>query len=393
MALQEKVRLGGQVARMSAHMAWERAARPRATTLQDVPTHVEAITPEWLAAVLCSQHPGATVTDVEFGGLSVGTTTRRALTVTYNRVGRDAGLPTAVFAKTSASFTSRLIVGLSGANVNEGGFYRSIRPGLEVVAPHGYHLAFHEGSLRAVLLMEDVAVTRGARFLHADVAVDRAMAESQMRTLAAFHGPLWEDPRLTAEYSWLATSLAFQERFNAVANFRKRTELGLDRFPHLAPAALHDRRGEVWPATMRSLHANVRGPQTLLHHDVHIGNWFQEAGGEMGLYDWQATVRGGYACDIAYALSAALEVEDRRAWEEDLIRCYLDALPVGDDRKPTFDDAWLAYRQQQFHGLIYWLFTIAQGRFQPAMQPHDVTAMIVERMAHAVVDLGSLDLV
>jgi hypothetical protein len=37
------------------------------------------------------------------------------------------------------------------------------------------------------------------------------------------------------------------------------------------------------------------------------------------LYDWQGIGAGGWALDLSYALSAGLDIEDRRNWERDLI--------------------------------------------------------------------------
>jgi hypothetical protein len=35
---------------------------------------------------------------------------------------------------------------------------------------------------------------------------------------------------------------------------------------------------------------------------------------------------------------------------------------------PSFDEAWLRYRQQVFHRLDFWLHTIGSGRMRPQMQ-------------------------
>jgi hypothetical protein len=55
------------------------------------------------------------------------------------------------------------------------------------------------------------------------------------------------------------------------------------------------------------------------------------------------------------------------------------------------DALWLAYRQQQLHGLGYWLYTLGRGALQPRMQPDEVSVLNIARMAQAVVDLGAMD--
>jgi hypothetical protein len=58
---------------------------------------------------------------------------------------------------------------------------------------------------------------------------------------------------------------------------------------------------------------------------------------------------------------------------------------------PTADQAWLAYRRQAMHGLVFWLFTIGAGPLQPDMQPRDICLANLERMGQAVTDLATLD--
>ena len=67
-------------------------------------------------------------------------------------------------------------------------------------------------------------------------------------------------------------------------------------------------------------------PNVFLHSDVHIGNWYQSGLGRMGLCDWQCPSRGHWSRDVAYAISAALTVENRRSWERDLLARYLERL-------------------------------------------------------------------
>ena len=128
---------------------------------------------------------------------------------------------------------------------------------------------------------------------------------------------------------------------------------------------------------------------TLLHQDQHAGNWFAAADGHMGLYDWQCIARGGWALDVAYAYMSNLTVEDRRAWERGLLEYYLEELRNHGGEPPPFEEAWLLYRQQVFHGLAFWLITIGAGRFQPDMQPVEISRVNLERMTRAVMDLDA----
>lgn len=387
-----KLKRASQVGRIGAHVLYEQLRRPKPTSLAEIPPSVDALTPEWLTAALCKGHPGAWVTGVSTTSGSDGSTTRRVLRIDYNDVGRAAGLPTSVFCKSTPRFTSRAVTVPAAALECEALFYDRIRPGLDLDAPHGYYLAVDNRSGRSMFLMEDVATTRGVVFGDPTKHyIDRSRAESIVTTLATLHGKLWESPRFAGDLASVKDTLRWQTDVNDTIAFPKRTVIGFDRAESVFPSAFRTRRGDIFDALMTSLALHKSAPTTLLHSDVHSRNWYLTPDGGMGLYDWQLISRGSWAMDVAYALSSALTVEDRRAWERDLITLYVDRLAAAGGPPLTADDAWLTYRQQPFHGLVFWLYTIGAGRMQPAMQPDEVSLANLERMTNMIVDLDSFD--
>ncbi|MFR9806833.1 phosphotransferase family protein [Pseudonocardia sp. RS010] len=356
-----------------------------------VPATVAELTPEWLTGALCADVPGAEVTSFDLGGGSDGTASRRAITVAYNEAGQAAGLPTALYSKMTPTLLNRLLVGVTGAAGMEALFYGRIRPHLDIGAPAGYHGAWDPRTCRSFVLTEDITATRGAVFGDATtIHVDRAGAESMVRELARYHGGLWEDPRLDHEWTDLVDTHTWQRTFNTRTRFDSGAMLGFRIAPDEIPRALHDRKAEVRKAFDRSLAINARGPKTLVHHDVHPGNWFRLPDGSLNLYDWQGIAKGNWAIDFSYAITAALEPEDRRAWEHDLLEQYLQLLGDAGGKPPSFEDAWLAYRQQTLHGLILWLYTVLVGRVQEIQSDAHVR-ILIRRTAQAVVDLETLD--
>ena len=390
-----KLGLAATMGRIAGLKAWESVRRERPTTATAIPPSAPGLTPEWLTAVLCAGRPGAAVTGVELLGGSNGTTSRRALRLEYNAAGREAGLPERVFTKATPSLTSRLVAGPSQAISSEVAFYNAIRPGLEVEAPTPYYAAVDERSYRSMLLLEDVCVTRGARFGSAlDLAVDRPKAESMLRQMAAYHAAFWLSPRFGTDLRWVDTAERWQANVNRMLPFERRSLIGFDRAEAVLPAELLPRRAELYPNLMRSLASNAAAPETLLHSDTHLGNWYVTESGAMGQHDWQCITKGQWALDVSYALSCALRIEDRRAWEHDLIALYLEGLAkagLPGEQVPALDDAFLAYRRQMFHALFFWLFTIGRGPLQPKMQPDEISRANLARMGQAVVDLESLD--
>ena len=287
-----KARLVGGICSVAAHVAWEWARHSsRPTELGIVPASAERLTPEWMTAALCASVPGARVTGLALGGGSDGSSARRSITLTYNDVGASAGLPTAIFTKSTPRFTNRFVLGLTGAAGNECFFYNECRPALSLNSPIGYYAAVDPGSKRSMILTEDVGQTRGATFGDALQTLTRAEAEDMVAQLAILHGTFWENTQLRSE-AGLRTAQDFQTNFDETIAFRRQSLIGFDRAQAVIPGSVQAQKAKLWTSFHKSLAMHTRRPQTLLHQDPHPGNWFRDSSGRMGLYDWQGTARG-----------------------------------------------------------------------------------------------------
>jgi hypothetical protein len=389
-----KTQLPVLAAKLAVNVARERLAPARMTSLKDVPPSVNAMTNEWLTAALCREVPGAAVVDFAVVGGSDGTSSRRALRVDYNAAGYEAGLPTRLFTKSASSFQSRLMLVAGGVTESETIFYRDVRPELDRLrSPRSYYAAFDTKTYRSIVVMNDLSVEGWTFPDPMQDTISRRDAEDMVDQMAYYHAAFWDDQRLSSQFGGLATTEIFQQRINDVG-LLKAAHRGLDHIEATTPPAIYRRREELIPTTMRALNLNSSGTHTLLHQDVHQGNWLRDPDGRMGLYDWQCVARGEWALDFAYAMSVNLPVMDRRAWERELLERYLWRLgEEGVENPPSFEQAWLRYRQQPFHVVIFSLLTIGAGRFQPVMQPKDYMARCWERIATFLDDHDSLDAV
>jgi hypothetical protein len=382
-----KLWLLGRAATVGGHVLAEKLTQPLARRPDEVPRNGLALTNEWLTAVLCDGHPGAAVVAFSSPGGSSGTSTRAALRVVYNDDGAKAGLPTELYTKTTASYSQRVLLG--GARVLDGEtqFFTRLRPRVEIEAPKGYWGGVDQRSWRSMILMEDIAATKGARFIEATTPVTRAQVEDLLRNMARYHGGLWQDPAI-------GTLKTPRDHFHNVKTFidmAGRAKVGMERAREVIPPALHGQADRLWNGTERSLGlATDELPRTLLHGDSHIGQTYITADGRMGLTDWQAAQQGGWGYDFAYLVGSACEPSDRRAWEHDLLGTYLDELARAGGAAPAFDDAWLTYRQQLFYPYSAWAFTIGRAAYQPKMQPVETCLAIIRRLSSAIDDLDSL---
>ncbi len=378
-------------ARTGLRVARERLWRRPAVTREDVPGSVDDITPAWWQAVLAADVPDAVLESVRCVSGSNGTHFRHCFALDWNDAGRDAGLPANVFTKSLPTVVTRMIGGYNGTARAEGRFYLELRPALEIESPIGYHSAFDRRSLAGINVIEDIATTRGARFLDFRTHVTREMAEGMVDLLAALHGRWYADPGLAAAHRWLAN---FADWYRIGARKMKTehyTGVAIRQLADALPPSVVRRAAQVWPATERAAAVHEQGPQGLLHSDVHIGNWYQTGAGQVGLCDWQCVARGHGSRDLAYLLATALLSDERRAWERELVQRYaaqLEAVTgVAQDANRVRDE----YRRQMLHALWMWTITLCHSPLLPAMQPVDQTRELVIRVATAMDDLDSLD--
>ncbi|MDX8151815.1 phosphotransferase [Patulibacter brassicae] len=142
-----------------------------------------------------------------------------------------------------------------------------------------------------------------------------------------------------------------------------------------------------WSAFLASVQRHHDVAPTVLHNDVHLGNWFRDATGRLGLCDWQAVVLGDGARDVAYALSTVLRVEDRRRWEDDLLDLYRDELAARGGPRIDADALRIRYRQQLWGALAFWAPTYHPPRLMPGdMQPRAISGEMLRRISAALVD-------
>jgi Phosphotransferase enzyme family len=377
------LKIGGRV-------AFERLVRPKARRPEDVPCSPDAITPEWLTAVLCQKFPEAIVTGVVVEPSSVGTYERHQLIISYNEAGRRAGLPGSIFTKSLPSVVTRMIGGFNGTARVEGRFYMQLRPLLQIEVPVGYHAASDRRTFASILLLQDLVATKSATFCNYRTYVTRAMAQDMIDLLGSLHARFYGNGELATQFPWVASYPRWFIIGAEKMSLEYYTRKAFDSASHVIPDSMLAQRDAVWPAALRVLAIHDSEPQGLIHSDVHIGNWYRTAAGKMGLCDWQCLARGHWSRDFAYAVTAALTPDDRRKWEKDLLLRYLDRFAELTGARPDFDRSFLYYRQQMVHALLMWTITLCHSPLLPNMQSEETTLAMIERISTAMADLDSL---
>lgn len=379
-----------RIAQITAAFEAERANHPGKVTQADqMPLAYEDITPEWLTAVLAPGIPGVAATGLELGPPDNGSASRRKVHVIWNAAGQDAGLPERLFCKSTFELPNRIVLGVSGGAYGETVFLRDIRPHYDIEAPICYYAGYNPETINSINILKDIS-DEVQSFCDHNTPMPRARAESQIRLLARLHGQGYANPRIRAAMQALPT---WPEFFKATEGFGIETiaNNGFLAAEEVIPQRLFRRYDEYWPLSLQSVALQENLPHTVAHGDVHLKNWYIAGNGEMGLGDWQCVSRGHWSRDVCYAIGSALSTEDRRAWEKDLLRLYLEEMEREGGPRVPFDEAWLHYRQQLLTALVWWTLTLTPGDDLPAMQPRDITLEMVRRLAVATDDCDSFD--
>ncbi|WP_138974028.1 aminoglycoside phosphotransferase family protein [Patulibacter medicamentivorans] len=368
-----------QLGRIAASVAVERLRPVRSDDPTVAPTRVADLTPAWMSRALCPDGR-ARVVAVDLIDGSHGTTSRHRLRLRYDRDPAPLGLPETVFAKSSPGVLQRITQAISG--LVEARFYLQLREQLDVAAPCCHHGAYDQRRMATVLLLEDLVATQGATFLQPSDQVDQADAEQVVRTLATVHATFAGRPPA----GFKSYGRQWRDAF-ALVDVESAFRRCLGECGELLDRSLRADPARTWRAVLASIAAHESRPPTLLHNDVHLGNWYRPAAGGIGLCDWQGVVLGDGARDLAYALSTVLAVDDRRAWEDDLLALYGEELhrrggPAADP--PALRDR---YRAQLWGALAFWAPTFSPPRLMPGdMQPREVSGEMLRRIGSACLD-------
>lgn len=298
-----------------------------------IPSLAAEIGPGWLNEVLRERHPDAVVTSVEVVERHELTNAHARIRIEY--AGSSSAPPT-MFAKLPPTEPSRRgTIIATGMGQREVLFYANLAPQLSLRVPMT-HAAVTTDEGDFALLLEDLSVgecevSDGTWGIAPDAAAGalKALAEMHVR---------FEDPaRRAAEAPWVAVSRpsntygAPMLRYG-IENHRDRLT---DAFVEIAEIyiAKHEQLQALWH----------EGPHTVIHGDTHIGNLFMD-GARVGFLDWGIINLNTPMREVSYFLTMAMNPDERRSSEHDLLRHYLDARRVFGGAEISWDDAWLAHR-------------------------------------------------
>jgi hypothetical protein len=342
------------------------------------PASVSEVTPSWLTDALSARFPRWRVRAAHVTNLIRGTATKARFEVEWEGPAREGGPPGSFWIKAGFEDHSASKASLYG---NEARFYRDLSRTLGINVPDHYYAALDAAGGGGLLVLEDL-LARKARFgsMTSPVSVETAREVLDMQ--ARYHARYWKTG--AAELDWLSTGGAI-DKDGVVDMFLGfwDASMTLPRFEAVT-TPLRD-RDRIADAMHRLWEEAAAASPCLVHGDAHLGNLFLEPSGRAGYLDWQTVMRGPWAHDVASFLVPALEIEDRRRAERDLLRYYLDRLSSYGADAPRFEEAWNAYRKHA-------MWTFMWALCPPALQAERECTPAASRACAAIIDLETLQL-
>lgn len=357
-----------------------REARP-------LPAAIEDIDAEWLSAALAAYAPGAKVERFRVVDVIHGFTTLLRLEVELNAAGRAAGVGSTLMLKAgfephSDTFAGSYAMEVAGA--------RDVWPGLGLRTPVYYFADADAERGRTMILMEDLKA-RGVAFCDPFQSQTYDQAAQRMVALAQAHARTWDSPEIKPGGRYHDVVLA-----NGAALLRAK-HMGYGSFTPQGWKAWTDLpRGAASSAAFKTLDWVLRAtayiarlsdeiPNAVIHGDCHQGNLYLDVDGEPGFFDSMPRREPPYF-EAGYAITCALDVADRKAFDHALLRVYAsEAQRCG--VKTSYEEVLHYYKIFLFQGWMYFMVN------STAFQTEGFNTLHAARFNAAMLDHGTYDLI
>lgn len=342
------------------------------------------MTPEWMtqalrASGMLAEGKVAALAFEFIGTGKIGDNAR--FTLQYE--GAAQGAPETVVGKFPAEDeTARSMAGAQGAYYNEVMFYRQLAGRTAMRTPTIYASLINEQRDEFILLMQDLAPAEpGSQLVGATLEQTRMVLGEAANLAAAFYA---DDSVASLDFVMSPS----RDGSGALAQqyLQQCWPLFLERF---GDSLTEEAQAFGFRYVNAHNHFATRhpGPRTLVHGDLRIENiLFTDQ--QCWTVDWQTPQESSPLTDISYFLGSSLEVDQRRAWERDIISEYRERL-AGLGVVLGRDACWAQYREQAMHGL---LLTILGASFSSPGERSDLMfRTVIQRQLQHCLDLDAGD--
>ncbi len=310
-----------------------------------IPTDLAAVDAAWLGAAL-----GVDVVAVDDAGPTGGI----AVTSRVARLRVTTAPPNAAPTRVVVKVTNPAWTHGHHLQLGEVRFYREFAPGKNLPTPACYYADADPSTGAFVLVLEDVGDVEPGHCLD---GLDAEQADAVMDGIADLHRAWWQRDELTAldvrghaPERVAQTVATFEQRWGALEGCGK--------------YAIDDELRGVLPG-VRARYADgmvaiSSAPQTLVHTDLHVENFFlartDDGGMRLIAIDWQNASYGNVAFDVSSVLTSVAP-ELVAGERERLLRRYHARLAAPDYPLERLCDDVAASLRHQFIGSANWFAT------------------------------------
>ncbi|CAG9937384.1 unnamed protein product [Clonostachys rosea f. rosea IK726] len=239
-----------------------------------------------------------------------------------------------------------------------------------------------ENDLQGIVIMEDLR-KKNLKFGTTAEPWGPDLVKSGLGQLAILHATTWGQGQ--EEYSWLSPH--YDQSVLGMIPAINYNDFVLD--PERPQLPEHLQRQDRVEAFIKKYFA-ARNPKfrSLIHGDCHVHNTTISPKGTAAFIDWQLIGGGSCFHDVAYFMNSAMDIEVRRAHENELLDHYFEELHKHGGPKLSRDeeDAMIEFRKSQLAGFGMILATTQ-------MQPIEVLRLLITRFVAGIEDHQAVQLV
>lgn len=350
-----------------------------------LPMTVEEITSEWLTRALRTRAPGVTVRGFSTVDHYAGTGTKLRLRLDLDEAGRAAGIPDLVILKGGFEPHSR---DMAHVHESEARGYRDVFPHVDIRTPACYFVDYVPEQQQGIVILEDLC-QQDVGFCSVLRPQSFSQMERRLSAFARFHAQTWQSPDFAPGGRWehipeAEPGLRFymDQYLSDPAQWQRFVDAprGAATSVHFHDLGRITRAFDILTDYSRTL------PHCMTHGDAHLGNLYAYPDGTPGFLD-SMTSRGPALKEIAYHMTGALDVADRRRWDRALIQHYVSELRRHGVDALSFDEAMRQYRAFLLDGHI--IFMVNESFFQPEA----INTAYTARFSAAMIDHDTLALI
>lgn len=347
--------------------------------MQAFPADIDAPDASWLEHALAKWGNDVKIEDLLVRKVDRGTGTKVLVSATYAQASEPDGPPPELCIKAGGFEGDMAGFNLAVAFQREADFFEHLAPSLELALPRCWYAATDVEGGRGIIVMDDLAAA-GCRFGEPTEPWKPDLVARGLEVLAKLHAAT--RGARPADHAWIGRAIPIREVGKVMIDAPYwEAHFASEAAPPM-PDDLLD-RACVQRAFLRMWELQDQEPTCVLHGDPHLGNTYVVPDGAPAFLDWQGTCIAPALDDATYFIAGALTTQDRRAHERDMLNHYLGALAAAGGERLSPDHAWLQYRRNQLHGLL-WATT------SPRMQPIERIHAMAQRHIAAIEDLETL---